>query len=331
MCSHKRYELTSNQPYFNHLDFITNVQANMRFHFSLATLPVQFHESVQDTILLIVSGLQDCGHGVTIDNEKVKVDGSAINLMLEHFDEEAAASVVATKLQKGDDFPLGIIFTENLTDQNVMAGNFASRTDNFKRVAEVADFLWYFIPGTDENISVISPSKCFFFEVGYSDRFALAPIQEVRDIDFLLPGLTYPRRKPILEKLFALGYQVRSTDLTTPAYIYHNLIGRSKIILDIRRFEDTINMSTIRVCNGATNGITVIAEKFDTSKLGELYDYTITTNYSNFVDCCVDTIEKLDPIEIGIKHKKMFMQNRPLKLYVEKLLTKDIFGPFENA
>jgi hypothetical protein len=90
-------------------------------------------------------------------------------------------------------------------------------------------------------------------------------------------------------------------------------------------------MSTIRVCNGATNGITVIAEKFDTSKLGELYDYTITTNYSNFVDCCVDTIEKLDPIEIGIKHKKMFMQNRPLKLYVEKLLTKDIFGPFENA
>ena len=45
----------------------------MNFHFSLTTLPLQFHESVQDTILLIASGIQDCGHGVTIDNEKVKI------------------------------------------------------------------------------------------------------------------------------------------------------------------------------------------------------------------------------------------------------------------
>ena len=303
----------------------------MKFHFSLATLPSQFHESVQDTVLLIAAGLRDCGHNIAIDNEQVKIDGSAINLMLEHFDEETASSVIATKMQKGADFPLGLIFTENLEDKNVMAGDFSSRRDNFKRVAEIADFIWYFIPGTEKHSSIVDPSKYFFFKVGYSDRYAVVPVQEKRDIDFLLPGLTYPRRKPILENLFALGYQVRSTDLTTPAYIYHSLIGRSKIILDIRRFEDTTNMSTIRVCNGAANGITVIAEEFDTSELAEMYDYTITTDYSGFVDCCVDTIENLDPIEIGVGHKKLFAKNRPLKLFVENLLTADMFERFKYA
>lgn len=302
----------------------------MKFNFCLSTLPRQFHESVQDTILLIAAGLLDCGSQVTIDNEQVVFGGGAINLMLEHFDTDAAQSLVATKRQKGADFPLGVIFTENLADGNVMAGEFSSRSDNFKRVAEIADFIWYFIPGTAEHDDVVDLDKCAFFNVGYSDRYAIAPLQADRDIDFLLPGLTYPRRKPILEKLHAMGYHVRSTDLTTPAYIYQNLMGRSKVIVDIRRFEDTTNMSTIRVCNGAANGITVIAEEFDQSELSKMYDYTVTTDYSNFVDCCVDVVENRDPIEIGFRHKEKFVRERPLKPFVEALLSAIYFDAYRG-
>ena len=292
----------------------------MNFHFCLSTLPIQFHESVQDTILLIAAGLLDCSCNVTIDNEQAIFGGTTINLFLEHFDYETATSLVATKRQKGSDFPLGLIFTENLNDANVMAGEFTSRSDNFKRVAEIADFIWYFIPGTADHTVIVDPKICHQFKVGYSERYAVVPVQATRDIDFLLPGLTYPRRKPILETLHGLGYHVRSTDLTTPAYIYQSLIGRSKTIIDIGRYENTTNMSTIRICNGAANGITVIAEKFDTSELSELYDYAVITDYEHFIDNCIEVIEKLDPIKIGLEFKEKFACERPLKYYVEALL-----------
>src|SRR3546814_5514627 len=63
-----------------------------------------------------------------------------------------------------------------------------------------------------------------------------------RSIDFFLPGLSYPRRRIILEALHARGYHVRSSDLTLPAYIYRSLMGRSKAIIDINRFEGATHM-----------------------------------------------------------------------------------------
>jgi hypothetical protein len=97
-------------------------------------------------------------------------------------------------------------------------------------------------------------------------------------------------------------------------------MGRSKAILDIRRFDDTTNMSTVRVTNGATNGIAVVAERFDRSALSVFYDYTITTDYSDFIDRCVSLVEREDPIALGLANKARFMMERPLKPFVERLL-----------
>jgi hypothetical protein len=292
----------------------------MHFHFCLATLPAVFRESVQDTVLLMAAGLEDAGCAVTIDDARVMYGGTAINLVIEHFEGDVPDSLVATKREKGADFPLGIVFTENLHDRNVMAGDFAWRTESFKRVAEVADFVWYFIPGTERHTDIVDPSKCARFEAGYSTRFATVPVQAARDIDFFLPGLSYPRRKPILEKLHELGYHVRASDLATPAYIYRSLMGRAKAILDIRRFVDTTNMSTVRVVNGAANGIAVVAERFDESALGAFYDYTIATDYERFVERCVHLVEREDPVAIGAAARARFAAERPLKPRVERLL-----------
>ena len=65
----------------------------MNFHFCLSTLPIQFHESVQDTILLIAAGLLDCSCNVTIDNEQAIFGGTTINLFLEHFDYEVSGTL----------------------------------------------------------------------------------------------------------------------------------------------------------------------------------------------------------------------------------------------
>lgn len=303
----------------------------MHFHICLATLPRKFLESVQDTILLIAAGLEDCGHTVTLDDAQVLYGGKTINLLLEHFDRDTAESVVATKRTKGRDFPLGLVLTENLLDANVMAGPFVSRRDNFRRVADVADFIWYFIPGTEAHDDIVDPSKCARFQVGHSHRFATVPVQKVRDIDFFLPGLTYPRRKPILEKLHERGYRVRSSDLATPAYIYRSLMGRAKAIIDIKRFDDTTNMSTVRVCNGASNGIAVVAEQFDVSELAEMYDYAVTADYENFVDVCIELVERGDPVAIGKANMERFIRERPLRPYVEQLLAATVFDSFRSA
>jgi hypothetical protein len=300
----------------------------MHFQICLSTLPAVFRESVQDTLLLIGAGLEDCGCAFTIDDTRVVYGGRTINLFLEHFEGDSAESLVQTKKMKGRDFPLGLIFTENLDDTNVMAGPFAWRTENFRRVAEIADFIWYFIPGTERHASIVDPAKSARFEAGYSKRFATVPLQAERDVDFFLPGLTYPRRKPIIERLHALGYHVRTSDLTMPAYIYRSLMGRSKAIIDIRRFDDTTNMSTVRVVNGAANGIAVIAEDFDRSNLAQFYDYTLTTDYDGFVDRCVHLVEREDPVAIGADIQKKFAREQPLKPNVERLLIHPTLDPF---
>ena len=279
---------------------------------------------------MVGAGLEECGASFTIDDARVVYGGRTINLFLEHFEGDAAESLVQTKKAKGNDFPLGIIFTENLDDTNVMAGPFAWRTDSFRRVAEVADFIWYFIPGTERHTAIVDPAKCDRFEAGYCDRFATVPVQANRNIDFFLPGLTYPRRKPIVERLHTLGYHVRTSDLTMPAYIYRSLMGRARAIIDIRRFEDTTNMSTVRVVNGASNGIAVVAERFDTSDLAKFYDYTLTSDYDDFVDRCVQLVEREDPIAIGLANRDRFVRDCPLKPNVERLLAAPWFDPFRG-
>jgi len=300
----------------------------MHFQFCLTTLPPNFHESVQDNVLLIGAGLKDCGCDVTVDNERVVYGGKTINLVLENFDNETTASLVQTKKVKGADFPLGVVLTENLGDKNVMAGEFAWRGENFRRVAEIADFVWYFMPGSRHYPDMIDPAKSGQFEFGYSPHYRNVPLATHRDIDFFLPGLTYPRRKPILERLHALGYHVRTSDLTVPAYIYNNLMGRARAIIELKRFDDIENMSPGRVVLGATNGIAVIAEQFDRTELSYLYDYTVTTDFDGFVDRCVHLAEHEDLIATGLEKQAQFARERPLKPNVERLLAAPVFDRY---
>ncbi len=302
----------------------------MHFHFCLATMPHVFRESVQDLITLISAGLEEAGNRVTVNDARVIFGGRAINLVLEHFEGDAANDLVATKRAKGRDFPLGLVFTEDLRDTNVMSGDFAWRADSFRRVAEVADFIWYLIPGTELRTDIVDPAKCSLFEVGYCARFANIPVQAERDIDFFLPGLAYPRRKPILEKLHALGYDVRSSDLRTPAYIYRSLIGRAKAILDIRRFENTKTLSIVRICMGATNGIAVLAEQFAEADFADMYRYTVPIDFDGFVEGCVEFVERADPIAAGLASQELFKRERPLSRTIQALLSAPVFDPFRG-
>jgi len=300
----------------------------MHFHFCLATMPQVFRESVQDTIMLIAAGLEDSGCRVTIDDARVIYDGSAINLILEHFDGDAANDIVATKKPKGGGFPFGLIFTEDLDDANVMSGDFAWRAENFRKVAESADFVWHYHPSAGQRPDIVDPAKCGKLDIGYSARFATIPMQPVRDIDFFLPGLVYPRRKPIIDRLHALGYHVRVSDLTTPAYIYRSLIGRAKAILDIRRFDDTTNLSLVRITLAATNGIATLTEKFDNADYSEFYRYAVPIEFDSYIERCIDFVERDDAIAVGAALRDKFIAERPFKPFIERPLVAPFFDAF---
>jgi hypothetical protein len=105
-------------------------------------------------------------------------------------------------------------------------------------------------------------------------------------------------------------------------------MGRAKIMVDIKRFEDTTNMSTIRVRNGASNGICVVAERFDESELVKMFDYTITCETSKYVSTCVDLAEANDYIAVGLRLKEKFKAERVLKYYVADMLPAPYLQPF---
>lgn len=302
----------------------------MHFHFCLATLPAVFRESVQDFVTLLASGLNDCGCKVTIDDSQVIYGGKAINLFIEHFEGDTVGDIIETKRQKGRDFPFGILFCENLNDTEVMSGEFAWRSDSFRRVAEVSDFVWHLMPGTEQRTDIVDPEKCSLLTLGYSAGFKNIPLQPERDIDFYLPGLAYPRRKSVLQKLSDLGYTVRSSDLKTPAYIFRSLMGRSKAILEIGRFENTSTPSTVRICIGATNSIPVLAEKFKGPDFDYMYSYTIAADFDSYVGRCIDLMEREDPIAIGKAIHDKFAAERPFKPILDALLAEKRFDPFRD-
>jgi hypothetical protein len=302
----------------------------MHFHFCLATLPAIFRESVQDFVTLLASGLNDCGCRVTIDDAQVIYGGKTINLFIEHFEGDAVGNLIETKRQKGRDFPFGILFCENLNDTQVMSGEFAWRSESFRSVAEVSDFIWHLMPRTEQRTDIVDPEKCSLLTLGHSPGFRNIPVQPERDIDFYLPGLPYPRRKPILQNLHDLGFNVRSSDLKTPAYIFRSLMGRSKAILEIGRFDNTSTPSTVRICIGATNSIPVVAEKFKGPDFEYMYDYTVAADFDSYVERCVDLVEHGNPIATGKAIHDKFATERPFKPILEALLSNKLFDPFRD-
>jgi hypothetical protein len=303
----------------------------MHLHACLATLPAVYRSSVHDTLSLIGAGLGDCGCDFTIDVSRAIFADGTVNLFVDHFEAEAANSVVATKRAKGRDFPLGIVVTSFLSDPTAAGNDAAGRADGLRRVAEVADFVWHLQPDLGHRQDGIDPAKCRRIEAGHSERLATIPVQTRRDVDFFLPGFPHPHRKPMLAKLEALGYHVRCGDLTLPAYIHRALMGRAKVILDPLRTQNARQTSPVRIAIAASNGLAVASERPELSALADLYDYASAFGTETYIENCIELVERADFVALGRTARDRFARERPLRPRFELLLAQAALDPYRDG
>jgi hypothetical protein len=296
----------------------------MHFHFNLRNLPPIHRFGTQDLVEGIRAGLEDCGHFVTFDDRDF-LDRPAVNLILEHFNEETAAQLREIKSAADGRMVLGIIATEDLHDPLIMANEFQWRRDAFLMAMDAADFVWTVLPNIDDYRTFSTTENVFRFEWGYSDRLVNVPLAPFRDIDVFLPGHLYPYRQRVVEDLESQGLRVRATNYQMPIHIYRSLAGRSKVILDVPREPGLRFLSYSRLALGLNNAIAVVSECFDESPLSMYYDYTVRARRDDLVETCLRTVREQDAVALGRAAFERYRAEKPMAKMVERLLDHPLF------
>lgn len=247
---------------------------------------------MQDILEPIAQGLALGGHQVRFDLRKL-VPAPGINLLLEFFKDEFTAQLVAFKQVKGDDFRFGIISTEDLADDSVMATLHQPwRKGNFLKVLPLADFVWTLLPNQADLARYRPAESVVFLRYGFAPGLVERPALAPKDLDVLIYGTSNPYRNRLIAALEARGLSVFLTECALPDYLRRDFAGRARLILDARRNEMVRYCSPSRIAYGLHSNTLVVAEDFDASPLGYLYAYTHRAPPGRLVETCAEIIAR---------------------------------------
>ncbi len=276
--------------------------------------------TIGDILQPLAAGLAEAGHSVQYENNFL-YNRPVVNLMVEFFpDREFVDSVIERKRALGDDFPFGVLVTEDIGDPSVMDNpSFPDRRAHLLRILEVADFVWSLVPITDYRRFVPDPQRVALLKLGYVHGLAEKRRPGGQDIDVLVYGQTVPRREAIMADLGRRGWNVRSTFGAMPDYIRLDMLRRTKMILDIRRAEWVRFNSPSRIVAGLHAGVTVAAEHFDTGVLGYLFSYCRAAPYAELADA-IDQLLKSDAVGFGIDAQRRFRMEAPMRAFLKEPL-----------
>src|SRR5262249_6143810 len=131
-------------------------------------------------------------------------------------------------------------------------------------------------------------------EYGFAERFLsrrLVTQPDLRNIDVLMYGNETPYRMPVIEQLRRRGFECFITDRQVfPDFLTTDLVGRSKIVLDLRRGPGVRYPSPTRICKALHGGALVVAEHLGDSGIASLYNYTVACKYEELADRCEQVI-----------------------------------------
>ena len=239
---------------------------------------------MQDILAPIAAGLAEAGHDVKFDLQRF-VPAPAVNLVVEFFKPDFLDQLTAFKKASGSKLVLGILGTEDMDDASVMANPKQPwRRANFETALRMADFAWTLLPNTDWYSGRVGTGRAGFLRYGHSASLREKPATAPKDIDCLVYGTSGPYRQKIIDQLRARGRTVFVSECALPDYLRHDVVSRSRLILDIRRNEGVRYCSPSRICYGLHSGTAVVAERFDGSELGSLYRYCQAAEPAEFVD-----------------------------------------------
>jgi len=263
----------------------------MLFNFFLKNHHVTGLASLEDIIRPITAGLIEGGHEVQFEYTHL-LPWPWVNVMFEYFPDLTLVDELAdARRHFGDELVLGLIGTEDLSDTISMGEKGEQRRlDNMHRAMWLFDFIWSIVPVDDYARLFPDCRQAHFLPFGHCTALAQMPAR-IQGIDVMLYGKLNAWRAPVVQSLLESGTRVQATFGDMPEYIRWNMLGRSKMVLDMRRGKVVRYMSPSRICAALHCGTLVVAEAFDTSELASLYRYVVAAEYDALTRTCQDLIE----------------------------------------
>lgn len=298
----------------------------MHFHFQLANhYPFGLHR-LDDILHPILMGLRAAGHRVTSGVLPDLPDWPSITMLIEFFDRPGAAEEVIAWKTSGPRKCLGLLCTEDLADDLVMRdARYPRRRDSLLRLLPQCDFVWELVPGS--YAAQVPDERLAFVEYGYVESLRRdgLPMAE-RDIDVLFYATVNERRRRLADALTARGFSVQATRGQLPDYIRRNLMARSRLVLDVRRGEEVRYTSPSRICAALQMGLTVVSERFDTSRLGALYPYTEACAFDEVVQRCAALARAPDIVERGRHARERFQRETSMADNLRRAMALPVFA-----
>jgi hypothetical protein len=298
----------------------------MHFHFQLANQYFGGLYLIEDLVTPIVWGLRAAGHRVTMNFLPDLPPRPSIILVFEFFErDDHTDSFLAWKREVGPRAVVGLICPEDLDDKLVMERpDYPNRRRNLLRVLPQVDFVWPVVPSSYD--AHVAPERLSFLDYGYVEALRRDGLPAAgRDVDVLLYGSLNDRRRAVLDELGRRGLKVAATRGLLPDYIRDSLIGRAKVVLDLKRADDVTYTSPSRICTALQMGATLVSEKFDTSRLGALYEYTEACTFDEVADRCTALARAPDCIERGLAARERFKAGTSMVENLRRAMDLPIF------
>lgn len=298
----------------------------MHFHIQLANHYFAGVYRIGDIVAPIVWGLRELGHRVTSGILPDLPEWPSALLLVEFFERDSLVNeVLEWKLKPGLRRCLGLICTEDIDDALVMDDpRFPNRRRNLLRILPHCDFVWPIVPSRYDRH--VSGDRLAFVDYGYVEALRSDPASiGGKDIDVLFYASMNERRQKLRERLEERGLSVAATRGYLPNYITHNLIGRSRLVLDMKRGDDVIYTSPSRICAALQLGATVVSELFDTSRLGALYRYTEACEFAELEARCMTVARSPDVAERGLAARERFKRETSMAENMRRAMDLPIF------
>ncbi len=179
------------------------------------------------------------------------------------------------------------------------------------------------------------PGRVAFLRYGFSEDHLEPDViadPRGRDIDVLLYGNPHPHRQRVVDALAEAGLGCVITQREAyPEFAAADLVRRAKLVLEIRRSADVRFLSPTRIMKALHAGTAIVAERFDTSPLAELYAYTVPCDYAAIAATCRQLIGEGGYVERGLAALAKFRAETSMQGRMDRVLALPVFARLAGA
>lgn len=288
---------------------------------------------LNDILLLVKYGLEAAGHRVDLE---YRLCPGKTNILLENFTYDFIEEYKVCQRVPGTEFIL--IATDFITGNTFndfgassVPGGAAQiyedqvywlkRYTTFCLAAERARAVWHL---NADQVEVyrrqLNRKSIHFFPHGHLERFSRVGHNRDadKDIDVFFSGTVTPYRERVLADLSARGLHVQICPSTTSPLIRDDLVGRSKLAVNVRQHAAWEYPSTSRIHYHLSNRSPLISERCNHGC--SLSPFVVQANADAFIEEVAEAITSKDYARLADSQHERFVREMPLRPRIETLL-----------